>query len=329
MQQQPSAIARGYLIALLSAAILSTTAIFIRYLTLTYGLPPLVLAFWRDTFVTICSLLALGILRPALLRVARSSLGYLAAYGLVLALFNSLWTVSVALNGAAVSTVLAYSSAAFTALLGRWLLREPLTWAKGLAVALCMAGCALVADALHAQAWQTNLPGILTGISSGLCYALYTLMGRSASQRGLSPWTTILYTFGFAAGFLALFNVVPSSLAGGLAEAGRQLSWLHAAWAGWGILLLLAAGPTLIGFGLYNTSLAYLPSGTANLIVTVEPVFTAVTAYFLLGERFSSSQVLGALMIVGGVVLLRLYEGQQSRAAVSRRGEPAEAHVAD
>jgi drug/metabolite transporter (DMT)-like permease len=154
-------------------------------------------------------------------------------------------------------------------------------------------------------------------------------MGRSASQRGLNPWTTILYTFGFAALFLMLFNVAPISLAGGIAEAGRQLAWLHTEWAGWGILLVLAAGPTLIGFGLYNTSLAYLPSGTANLIVTVEPVFTAITAYFLLGERFTALQSLGAVMIIGGVMLLRIYEGQQPAAVVNEPGEALDADATD
>lgn len=42
---------RGYTVAFF-AVILSTTAIFIRYLTQTYHLPALVLACWRDIFVS-------------------------------------------------------------------------------------------------------------------------------------------------------------------------------------------------------------------------------------------------------------------------------------
>ena len=52
-----SNLTRGYTIALISAAILSTTAIFIRYITQTYPMPPLVLAFWRDGFVALTLLL--------------------------------------------------------------------------------------------------------------------------------------------------------------------------------------------------------------------------------------------------------------------------------
>ncbi|MBP6806446.1 MAG: EamA family transporter, partial [Chloroflexi bacterium] len=111
----PSEAPRGYLIAVVSAAILSTTAVFIRYLTETYHIPPLVLAFWRAVFVIGTLMIGLGVIRPSLLRAGRVHLPYLAVYGLVLAIFNSLWTLSVALNGAAVATVLVYCSAAFTA----------------------------------------------------------------------------------------------------------------------------------------------------------------------------------------------------------------------
>jgi drug/metabolite transporter (DMT)-like permease len=304
---------RGYSIALVSAVILSTTAIFIRYLTQTYHLPALILAVWRDVFVTLTLLPTLALLRPVLLRVDRRHLLFLAGYGLILAAFNSFWTLSVSLNGAAVSTVLAYCSAGFTALLGWWLLKERLDWVKLVAVAGSLAGCALVSGALNPSAWNANLIGILTGIFSGLWYAGYSLMGRTASQRGLNPWTTLLYTFGFAALFLLLFNLLGSGRLPGAVTRPADFLWLGKTWAAWGILLLLAAGPTLAGYGLYNVSLSYLPSSVANLIVTLEPAFTVVTAYLFLGERLDWVQIGGSLLILGSVVFLRLFEGRRTR----------------
>ncbi|MCL4517210.1 MAG: EamA family transporter [Firmicutes bacterium] len=318
-----SNLARGYTIALICAAILSTTAIFIRYLTQTYHMPPLVLALWRDGLVAFTLLPVLGLLYPSLLRVNPRDLRYLTVYGLVLAIFNSLWTISVSLAGAAIATVLVYSSAAYTALLGWWLLKERLGWAKLLAVAFSLGGCVLVAGALDPAAWRGNPVGILTGILSGLCYAAYTLMGRSASQRGLNPWTTLLYTFGLAAVFLLLFNLLPGRLLPGNATHPADLFWLRDSLAGWGILLLLAAGPTVVGFGLYNVSLGYLPASVANLIVTLEPVFTTVIAYFLLGERLSNSQLGGSLMILAGVLFLRIYEGWLAGQAQSKERQAA------
>ncbi|MGB8212881.1 MAG: DMT family transporter [Anaerolineales bacterium] len=300
---------RGYTAAFLSAVILSTTAILIRYLTQTYHLPALVLAFWREVIVALSMLAALAVLRPALLRVSRTHMRYLALYGLALAIFNSLWTLSVSLNGAAVSTVLCYCSGGFTALLGWWLLKERLDWAKLLAVALCLGGCVLVSGALDPAAWRVNLLGIITGVLSGLLYAIYSLMGRSASQRGLNPWTTLVYTFGCAAVFLLAFNLLGRGFLPGAITRPADFMWLGKSWAGWGILFLLAVGPTLAGYGMYNVSLTHLPSSVANLIVSMEPAFTAVTAYFLLGERLTWVQVGGSLLILGGVVFLRVYEG--------------------
>ncbi len=317
-----SNLTRGYTIALISAAILSTTAIFIRYLTQTYHVPSLVLAFWRDGLVTLTLLPLLGWLYPRLLQVKRPHLIYLVVYGLVLAVFNALWTLSVALNGAAVSTVLAYCSAAFTALLGWWFLKERLDWAKLLAVVLCLGGCVLVSGALDPAAWQTNWVGILTGILSGLGYAIYSMMGRSASQRGLNPWTTLFYTFGFATVFLLLFNLLPGGFLPGAATCPADLFWLGNTLVGWGILFLLAAGPTIAGFGLYNVSLGYLPSSVANLVATLEPAFTAMIAYLLLGERLNWIQLGGSLLILMGVVFLRVYEGWLGDLPTSDTAQP-------
>ncbi len=301
---------RGYPVAVAAAAVLSTTAIFIRYLTVTYRLPALVLAFWRELFVAITLFFVLGLLRPSLLRVERRHLPYLLLYGLLLAVFNAVWTLSVSVNGASAATVLVYCSAAFTALLGWWFLKERLNWAKLLAVVLSLVGCILVSKALDPSAWGANLPGILTGIFSGLCYAVYSLMGRSASQRGLNPWTTLFYTFGAAAVILLCLNLLSRGFLPGSASRPADLFWLGKALAGWGVLILLAAGPTVIGYGLYMVSLGYLPSSVANLIASMEPAFTALIAYLLLGERLIGIQIAGSLMILAGVILLRVYEGR-------------------
>jgi drug/metabolite transporter (DMT)-like permease len=233
---------------------------------------------------------------------------YLIAYGLMLALFNSLWTISVAINGAAISTVLVYSSAAFTAILGWWLLQERLDGYKLLAVIVSLVGCALVSDAINAAAWQANLLGIITGILSGLGYAGYSLMGRSAAQRGLNPWTTLLYTFGFAALFLFTLNLVFGGFLPGAANRPADFFWLGDSGAGWAVLFLLAAGPTVLGYGTYNVSLTYLPSSVVNLIATIEPVFTAVIAFLIFGELLNGMQILGGALILSAVILLRLHE---------------------
>ena len=203
---------KGYVVAVIAAFFLSTTAIFIRYLTLGFGVPALVLALWRDVFVVVTLIPALAMARPRLLRVPVRLLPYLAVYGLVLALFNSLWTLSVALNGAAVATILVYSSGAFTA-------------SAGAALPEGEAGLGQARGRSHEPlrlrpGRGPPRPGLMEWRSGrrahrrrgGLSYALYSLFGRSAADRGLDPWTPLVYIFAFAALFLFAVNCVPGEL---------------------------------------------------------------------------------------------------------------------
>jgi drug/metabolite transporter (DMT)-like permease len=71
-------------------------------------------------------------------------------------------------------------------------------------------------------------------------------------------------------------------------------------------MLMLAIGPTLGGYGLYVVSLVHLPATTANLIVTLEPAFTAGLAYLFLGDRLAPPQLVGGIVILAAVFTLRL-----------------------
>ena len=296
---------RGFTIALVSAVVLSFTGIIIRIVSEDYHLPALILAFWRDIFVVLSAFPFLLLLNKKLLRIEKNNLIFLVVFGFDLACFNIAWTLAVTLSGASIATVLVYSSAGFTALLGYFLLGESLGWKKAFSVFLCLIGCLLVSGAVDIDAWQRNALGIISGILSGFLYAVYSLLGRRAKQRNLNPWTTLFYTFLFAAIFLLFINLLPLNIIPATANTFSDLFQLRTQWRGWILLVLLAAGPTLIGFGLYNVSLGILPSSTANLILTLEPVITSITAYFLLGERLTSIELLGSGLILGALILLR------------------------
>lgn len=306
-----STISKGYLICLTATALWSSTGVLIRYLILNFDFPPLLLAFWRDTI----AFLFLGILyilvAPSQLIAKRKDLGFLLGLGIVLSLFNAVWTVSVALNGAAVSTMLIYSSAAFTALLGRSFFGEQLGWVKIVAVILSITGCAFVSGAYDPAVWQLNFWGIMTGISSGLAFAVYSLMSKSSFDRGINSWTTLFYTFGVAAFVLMIYNLFPSIMPEGLAS--NELFLLGGSLLGWGMLIFLAIGPTLSGFGLYTLSLGYLPASVANLIATLEPVFTTGLAYIFLGETLTLPQWIGGAMVIGAVAILHTGENKQPK----------------
>ncbi|MCC6146597.1 MAG: DMT family transporter, partial [Anaerolineaceae bacterium] len=238
---------KGYLIALIATFIWSATAIVIRYLTVRYNLPPLVLAFWRDFFLAVSMGGFFALFARQHFSLPTGSWGFVILYGFVLSIFNSLWTVSVRFNGAAVSTVLAYSSTAFTAILGRIFFKEQLDWVKVMAVTTSILGCVFVSGAHDPSAWHLNTVGIITGIFSGIGFGIYTIMGKSSTQRGINSWTALFYSFAIAAGFIFLYTQTPLSFMEGSEKP--SLFWLGEAWLGWVLLFILAVGPTLGGYG--------------------------------------------------------------------------------
>lgn len=303
---QSSTFSRGYLIALTATVLWSFTGIIISYLSKTYALPSLVLAFWRDLFVTFGMIAGLALFSRARFHLDRSHWAFMILYGLTLAVFNSMWTFSVQYNGAAVATVLAFSSPAMTAILSRILFKEQFSSIKIVSILLSLAGTILVSGAHDPAAWSLNAAGIAFGLLTGLFFAFYNLEGKAASDKSIDSWTALLYSFAGATIFLFLFNIGFDS-ASSKAPLSDML-WLGEAWSGWALLFFLGVAPTLGGFGLYTLSLRFLPPTVANLIATLEPALTAVWAYFLLGEMLTGNQLIGGLMIFTGVILLRLGE---------------------
>jgi drug/metabolite transporter (DMT)-like permease len=303
---------RGYLIALTGTIIWSFTGVLIRYVSVQFQLEPFVLAFWRDVFVFLILFLVFLVFKRSLLRISTPEIGFLLAFGLALSALNALWTISVALNGAGVSTVLIYSSPAYTAVLAYFLFREQLNLAKILAIVISLIGCVLVSGAARASSWELNLLGLLTGLASGVAFSVYSLFGKEAAKRGINSWTALLYTFFTAAILLLIYNQFHVWLPEGVAS--RNVFALGSNWSGWALLLLLALGPTIGGYGLYTLSMNYLPASVANLIATLEPAFTIAIAYFLLDEKLSTAQLLGSILIISAVLLLRLSSGRQQAA---------------
>lgn len=310
MDKQPKAknVSPGYLIGLAATLLLSFTGILISYLNRTYHLPSLVLAFWRDCFVLFGLAVVFVFFSRGRFRLGRSLWGFFVLYGLILALFNTMWTFSVQFNGAAVATVLAFSSPAMTAILAHYLLGEQINGTKMWSILLSLSGTALVSGAVDAAAWKVNAAGIAFGLLTGFFFACYNMLGKTSANRSIDPWTTMLYGFSSAVIFLFVFNLGANLVAGG--QALGNFLWLGSAWSGWVILFLLGIGPTIGGYGLYLVSLGYLPATVANLIGALEPAFTAVWAYLLFGEQLTVVQVIGSLLVFASVILLRLGEGR-------------------
>jgi DME family drug/metabolite transporter len=300
---------KGLAVALAGTVAWSTTAIIIRTILSKTAVAPLALAAWRDVVVTLALGLGLSLVQPRGLRIRGADLPFLVLHGgVVLAAMNGLWTVSVALNGAALATVLVYVAPAINVLIGWVFLREGISGWKIVAVALGICGVALIAGVTRGRA-TGSVEGVLVGVGSGAAFALFGLTGKIASRRLASTWTGTFYGFAFAAAALLLAQGLTRS-AGYPFQPGMV--------AGLGLLAL----PTLLGYGLFSASLRYLSPTVASLVASLEPALTAVWAVALLGERMLLDQWVGGGLILVGVFLTQLAPPEPERPTVPEAPEP-------
>lgn len=282
---------RGLLIVLLASALWSTSGIFISLIHREGGISVVGIAFWRDLGTFALLFPAILLLRPSLLRVARRDLPWLMLMGsLSIGLFHVLWNSTVLINGAAVATVLQSNAPILVTVVAWFIWREPLTWRKVAAIVLALAGTALIARIDTFQQQQIVLPGVLLGLASAVVYGLMSLFGKKLA-RDYSPWTILVYIFGFGA-----LTLLPFQLYDGFTvpHNGSGIGYFI------GMILITTIG----GFALYTLGLSRLQASVAAIVATAEVPFATIVAYIALGERLDAWQISGGLLIIGGVLLL-------------------------
>jgi drug/metabolite transporter (DMT)-like permease len=102
-------------------------------------------------------------------------------------------------------------------------------------------------------------------------------------------------------------TAIPLALGGGcLLLVALPLEGLpHASPVTWGLVLWLAAVNTALGYILYNHALQVLTAFEMNVMLNLSPVWTALMAWFLLGERLSLLQWIGMVIVIVGVMLVQ------------------------
>ncbi|WP_051676933.1 DMT family transporter [Maridesulfovibrio frigidus] len=290
---------------LAGSALIALVAIFIKILVVDYSLPILVVAFWRNLFVCTALLIGLTLFKPELLRAGRKNLPVLAGYGFILTMLNGVWGGSVYFNGASVATVLVYISVPLT-VIGQWWLGGEKPSARLIpSIVLCLIGCALVCGIQGISDFALTPMGMFLGLFSGVFYAGYALMGRECALRGINPYTVLMHIFAFAALFLLIADLFSNGLIPGAATSPAQILLPGVPLKVWGLILTLAMGPTMLGWLLINMSLSKLTPSVASILLTTEPMMTALIAIPTLGEYMTTMQWAGCFLILGGVIVLK------------------------
>lgn len=146
--------------------------------------------------------------------------------------------------------------------------------------------------------WNVLLRGDVTGnvlaLFASLFWALYTILSKPLLERH-SPLKVT--AFSMAAGSVLLAFFVPSFFDAG--ELGRL------SMTGWLIIVFSIVLSTVVAFFLWYRGVARIGASRTMIYQYCVPVFTALAAYFVLGETLHVSQLVGGLIIFVSVWMAR------------------------
>jgi len=179
----------------------------------------------------------------------------------------------------------------FTTLGAILLLREPAPPLELLGIAMVSGGVIFIG--LSHRATEGALKGVGFALATGLTIGAYTLVDASGVRRVADPFSYVLWFF--VGHGLSVITTAPGIRGHAVLIAARR-QWK---------LGLVAAVLSIITYG--SAMLAYRFGATAQLAALRETsvLFGTALAMTFLGERMTSRQLLAAVVIAAGAILLQ------------------------
>ncbi|MEJ2577849.1 MAG: EamA family transporter [Kineosporiaceae bacterium] len=282
---------------LLGAATLFAVNGTVSKVVLDTGLSSLRLVEARSALAAAVFLTAALALHPAALRIGPRELAFIAVYGIVgLAMVQWLYFVAIARIPVSIALLVEFTAPLLVALWVRFVRRGPVRSRMWVALGLCLGGLAVVG-----QVWDgltLDGLGLLAAAGAAAALATYYLLGEHGLNRH-DPVSLAAWSFGATAAFWSLLLpwwtfpfaslTRPAAIAGTHLPVGVLVAWV-------GVL------GTVAPFGLVLLGLRRIGAARAGLIGTAEPVLAGLVAWFALGEALTPGQILGAGIVLAGIL---------------------------
>jgi len=277
---------RVYAVLALGVFAVSFSAIFVRWCEA----PALAIAFHRLFFASAFLFLSTrGKVWRAWQALPLPAAALAVLSGLMLAGHFVTWIASLSHTSVASSTVLVATLPIFVALGAVLILRERLRPLLACGLVIAMLGVIVIAMR-DGQAGKDSLRGDLLALAGALFGSVYFLIGRRLRQVMV---TSVYVTLCYSTAALVLF----------LAAVMLRVPLLSYSWQTFGLFLLIALVPQIMGHTSFNWTLRYLSAPTVAIAMLGEPLGASLLAWLLLGEKISAGVMLGGLITLAGVSL--------------------------
>ncbi len=254
--------------------------------------PPFTIAFLRF-FVASCFLYPLWWFSSERAALNMNSRRYLLLGGLVgVTAYFILENLGVQLTTAGDAALLMAAIPVICLVVEAVWFRQTISWWRSLGIVISIPGVLLVMGQAPALGGQGRLLGDLLVLAAAVCWAIYSLLGRSLKQ--YPKLTVVAHQTLYGTLMLVPFAFSESARWHGLSLA-TDFSILY--------LGLMCSAMTYL---LYNYALKVLAASQVSTFLNLVPVIGVMAAMLLLGEQILFTQILGGGVILVGVVMSTL-----------------------
>jgi DME family drug/metabolite transporter len=174
--------------------------------------------------------------------------------------------------------------------------QQKLSLQKVVAVALAVAGIALVIGIVgtpgDGRSLRLDSYGLIAALLASFSFAFYNVAGHRILAR-YDRWRVLVWTLAAAAAFWLFVNPPWKVIAA------------HYAPAQWLFLFVFSMTSVLAPFSLYFLGLQHLEPTRAIIASCLEPVFSILLAALLLGEVLRPVQTLGIIFVLAAIVIVQ------------------------
>jgi len=270
---------------------------------LASGLSSERLAQLRSIGAAVGLLAAVAAVEPARLRLRRREVPFLLAFGIGgLALVQWLYFLAIHRLAIGIALLIQYLAPLLVALWARFAYREAVRRRIWLALALALAGLALVVQVVGGGA-SLSTAGVAFALGGAVTYALYVLLAEHAVG-GRDPVSLLAWGFLFASLFWAVvspwWTFPDSAVAARTSLGGNVAGWHLPVWA---LATWMVVAGTIVPFFLLVSALRHLSATRVGIVAMLEPVAGALVAWAWLGESLDGVQLAGAAIVLAAIVL--------------------------
>lgn len=269
------------------------------------GLDAWTIAFFRCFIAGFLYLIFILNKDPNLLKVKLKELPFLILYGVsTLAIGFITYNLAVQHISIAMATVLMFTNPIWVVLLNKIFFKINIPFSKILCIFSVIFGCILIAKAYDPAQLSLNLFGITMGLVNGLLFALQLVLPKFSKANHKKD--TIL-SYGFLTGALFLLFFADFKTVNQLIfHSTKTYSLLIN-------LFIIGVINTFLSNSFYVKATDYIDDGTVSILVALEPILSAIVAFYVFDEKLILPQLFGMLIVISTISFMEYYQSKSNK----------------